>query len=104
MSGLVGWTSTREICCVAASPRELQVLPPSVVLKTPSPCDTLPRIANSPVPTNTTSGFDALTPPPPIVPPKYLSLIGVQAWPPSVDLKTPMSDKYFGGTIGGIGV
>src|SRR5207245_9511012 len=89
LSGLVGGTTTRAICCVAASRRALQVFPPSVVLKTPSPCETLPRIANSPVPTYTMSGFEALTPIPPIVPPKYLSLIGVQVWPPSLDLKTP---------------
>src|SRR6266480_5176161 len=79
----------REICCVSARPRKVHVRPPSVVLKTPSPWETLPRIAYSPVPTYTTSGFDSLTPIAPIVPPKYLSLAGSHVWPPSLDLKTP---------------
>src|SRR5438034_6548188 len=73
MSGLVGCTRTREICCVSASPREVHVLPPSVVFQTPSPAETLPRIGYSPVPTYTTSGFDSETPIAPMVPPKYLS-------------------------------
>src|SRR6266576_5921324 len=89
MSGLVGCTRTREICCVSASPTFVQVLPPSVVFQTPSPAATLPRIGYSPVPTYTTSGFDSETPIAPIVPPKYLSLAGVHVSPPSVDLKTP---------------
>src|SRR6266487_3577860 len=46
MSGLGGCTRTRAICCVSARPRNVQVLPPSVVFQTPSPCDTLPRIGN----------------------------------------------------------
>jgi hypothetical protein len=89
MSGLVGWTRTRAICWVSASPRNVQVLPPSVVFQTPSPWDTLPRIGNSPVPTYTMSGFDSETPMAPIVPPKYLSVTGSQLFPPSVVLKTP---------------
>src|SRR5437867_12894759 len=89
MSGFVGWTRTREICCVSARPRKVHVLPPSVVLNTPSPRETLPRIAYSPVPTYTTSGFDSLTPIAPMVPPKYLSAAGSQVAPPSVVLKTP---------------
>src|SRR6266513_1453775 len=89
MSGLVGWTRTRAICCVSASPSEVHVLPPSVVFQTPSPWDTLPRIGNSPVPTYTTSGFDSATPIAPMVPPKYLSVTGSQVLPPSVLLKTP---------------
>src|SRR5512142_2428447 len=35
------------------------------------------------------SGFEALTPKAPIVPPKYLSEDAVHVSPPSVDLKTP---------------
>src|ERR1051325_6442843 len=35
------------------------------------------------------SGFEALTPNAPIVPPKYLSEAGVHVSPPSVDLNTP---------------
>src|SRR6266702_3799540 len=89
MSGLVGCTRTRAICCVSARPRNVQVLPPSVVFQTPSPCDTLPRIGNSPVPTYTMSGFDSETPIAPMVPPKYLSVTGSHVLPPSVLLKTP---------------
>jgi hypothetical protein len=61
MSGFVGCTRTRLIWRVSLSPRKLHVLPPSVVFQTPSPCDTLPRMAYSPVPTYTTSGFDSAT-------------------------------------------
>src|SRR5438067_5508508 len=89
MSGLVGCTRTRAICCVSARPRNVQVLPPSVVFHTPSPCDTLPRIGNSPVPTYTMSCFDSETPIAPIGPPKYLSVTGSHVLPPSVLLKTP---------------
>src|SRR5437762_519272 len=89
MSGLVGCTRTRAICCVSARPRNVQVLPPSVVFHTPSPWDTLPRIGNSPVPTYTMSGFDSETPIAPMVPPKYLSVTGSHVLPPSVLLKTP---------------
>src|SRR5438094_9970264 len=86
MSGLVGWTRTRAICCVSASPSEVHVLPPSVVFQTPSPWDTLPRIGTSPVPTYTTSGLDSETPLAPTVPPKYLSGTGRQVLPRSVRL------------------
>src|SRR5438105_5293378 len=89
MSGLVGCTRTRAICCVSARPSNVQVLPPSVVFHTPSPWDTLPRIGNSPVPTYTMSGFDSETPIAPMVPPKYLSVTGSHVLPPSVLLKTP---------------
>src|SRR6266536_938752 len=37
MSGFVGWTRTRETCCVSARPRKVHVRPPSVDLKTPPP-------------------------------------------------------------------
>src|SRR6267143_4111286 len=89
MSGLAGWTRTRAICCVSARPRQVQVLPPSVVFQTPSPCDTLPRIGNSPVPTYTISGFDSETPIAPMVPPKYLSVAAAHVSPPSFVLNTP---------------
>ena len=65
MSGLCGSTRTREICRVSTSPTWVHVFPPSVVLYTPSPCDTLPRMSPSPVPTYTTLGLDSLTPMPP---------------------------------------
>src|SRR5256886_13796078 len=89
MSGLVGCTRTREICCVSASPSEVHVLPPSVVFQTPSPAATLPRIGYSPVPTYTMSGFDSATPIAPMGPPKYLSVAAAQLSPPSLVLKTP---------------
>src|SRR5256712_5911528 len=89
MSGLAGCTRTREICCVSASPTKVQGLPPSAVLKPPSPCEMLPRIGYSPVPTYTMSGFDSLTPNAPMVPPKYLSVTDSQVSPPSVVLKRP---------------
>src|SRR2546425_5838758 len=89
MSGLMGWTRTRAICCVSARPSEVHVLPPSVVFQMPSPCETLPRIGYSPVPTYTTSGFDSDTPIAPMVPPKYLSVAAAHVSPPSVVLKTP---------------
>src|SRR5207247_9940400 len=89
MSGLVGCTRTREICCVSPSPPEVHVLPPSVVFQPPSPAATLPRMGYSPVPTYTMSGFDSETPIAPMVPPKYLSVTGVHVSPPSVVLKTP---------------
>src|SRR6266550_2198956 len=78
MSGLVGCTRTREICCVSASPSDVHVLPPSVVFQTPSPA-----------PTYTMSGFDSETPIAPMVPPKYLSVAAAHVSPPSVVLKTP---------------
>src|SRR5437879_13256056 len=87
MSGLVGWTRTRAICCVSARPSKVHVLPPSVVFHTPSPWDTLPRIGTSPVPTYTMSGFDSETPIAPMVPPKYLSVTGRQVLPPSMLLQ-----------------
>src|SRR6266850_1718197 len=89
MSGLVGCTRTREICCVSASPSEVHVLPPSVVFQTPSPAATLPRMGYSPVPTYTMSGFDSETPIAPMVPPKYLSVDAAHVSPPSVVLNTP---------------
>src|SRR5207302_10391011 len=89
MSGLVGWTRTRAICCVSARPSNVQVLPPSVVFHTPSPWDTLPRIGTLPVPTYAMSGFASETPIAPMVPPQYLSVTGSHVLPPSVLLKTP---------------
>ena len=59
MSGFVGCTRTRaDLLASRRGRRSVHVLPASVVLNTPSPCDTLPRIAYSPVPTYTMSGFD----------------------------------------------
>src|SRR5437016_13731107 len=89
MSGLVGCTRTREICCVSASPREVHVLPPSVGFQTPSPAATLPRLGYSPVPTYTMSGFHSEAPIAPMGAPKYLSATGVRVSPPFVALITP---------------
>src|SRR5512146_3460486 len=74
---------------VSPRPRNVHVLPPSVVFHTPSPCETLPRIGYSPPPTYTTSGADGATAIAPIVPPKYLSLTGAHEWPELIDLNTP---------------
>src|SRR3954469_9064434 len=89
MSALVGLITMSATWRVSPSPMKLHVLPPSVVFQTPSPCETLPRIGYSPPPTYTTSGFDAETPMPPMVPPKYLSVTGAHDWPALMDLKTP---------------
>ncbi len=51
MSGFSGWMRTRAIWRVSRRPTFFQVRPPSVDLYTPSPCETLPRIGASPVPT-----------------------------------------------------
>src|SRR4051812_1048259 len=88
-SGLVGCTTMSPICFVVARPLNVHVLPASVDFQTPSPCDTLPRSGYSPPPTYTMSGFDGATSTAPIVPPKYLSVTGNQALPPSVLLNTP---------------
>src|SRR5687767_6043370 len=77
------------MCLLSLRPLDVQVRAPSVVFHTPSPCETLPRIGYSPPPTYTMSGFDSATAIAPIVPPKYLSVIGSQVSPPSVVLKTP---------------
>src|SRR6185437_9560965 len=57
-SGLCGSTMTRAICLVSVRPTDVHVLPSSVVFHTPSPCDTLPRLSNSPAPPYTASGLD----------------------------------------------
>src|SRR5438105_2283382 len=77
------------ICLVSLSPMYVHVFPPSVVFQTPSPCETLPRIAYSPPPTYTTSGAEGATAIAPIVPPKYLSVTGAHDCPALIDLKTP---------------
>src|SRR5438094_778202 len=53
--------TTRPTCCESFSPMFFQVLPPSADLYTPSPHEALLRALASPVPTHTTSGFDADT-------------------------------------------
>src|SRR5436305_13077111 len=77
------------ICRVSRRPMYAQVLPPSVVFQTPSPCETLPRMGYSPPPTYTTSGADGATAIAPMVPPKYLPVTGAHDWPAVTDLNTP---------------
>src|SRR3954465_6974149 len=77
------------MCRVSPSPMKVHVFPPSVVFQTPSPCDVLPRMGNSPPPTYTTSGADGATSIAPMVPPKNLSVIGAHDCPALIDLKTP---------------
>src|SRR6266550_3408680 len=82
MSGLVGCTRSREIWRVSARPVAVHVLPPSVVLNTPSPCDTL-----------SLTGVQALPPsvvlktPPPVVPIQYS--LGRLADPATAMLRPP---------------
>src|SRR6266571_5545121 len=90
MSGLRGCTRTRAICRVSSSPTCFQVLPASVDLYTPSPCETFPRIGDSPMPTYTTLGSDSempIAPTDPVL--KYSSETGSQLTPPSVVFHTP---------------
>ncbi len=55
----------RLMCFESLSPMFWNVLPPSVDFQTPSPHDVLWRLFDSPVPTQTTSGFycDTVTSP-----------------------------------------
>src|SRR5262245_32665772 len=66
-----------------------QVLPPSIDLNTPSPIDTLRRILASPVPTQTTSGFDGATATAPKHSVDCWSKTGVQFFPSSVVFHKP---------------
>src|SRR6185503_19191843 len=77
-----GWTRMVEMCS-SRKPRNVQVFPPSLVLQSPSPPAVLPRMSVSPPPTQTTSAFTGSTATAPMVPPKYLSLMGSQVRPPS---------------------
>src|SRR4030095_8461097 len=60
-SGLVGWMRIFEMASEALKPTCVQVLPASTDLYTPSPGMMLPRMHDSPIPMNTTSGFDSET-------------------------------------------
>src|SRR6266478_4203781 len=61
MLGSRGWMTTRPICAVSVKPICFQLAPPSVDLYTPLPQDTLLRALASPVPTQTTDGFEGAT-------------------------------------------
>ena len=79
-----------EICCVSFNPIFSHVLPPSVVLYTPSPWQRLPRIQASPVPTYITFGSDceiSIAPIDALV--KNPSEIFSQYVPPSSVFQTP---------------
>jgi hypothetical protein len=90
MSGFVGWIRTRFTWFfVSKKATFVHVFAPSFVIQTPSPGAALPRMSLSPPPDHTISGFDSLTASAPIVPPKYLSVTGLQLCPPSVVLNTP---------------
>src|SRR2546428_5303350 len=90
MSELRGCTRTRAIWRVSSSPTCFHVLPASVDLYTPSPCETFPRMGDSPIPTYTTFGSDSEIPMAPTDPVlKYSSEIGSQLMPPSLVFQTP---------------
>src|SRR6185436_20880963 len=57
----VGSITMRATCCDRARPIFCHVLPPSVLLYTPSPNDVVWRLFTSPVPAHTRSGFDGET-------------------------------------------
>src|SRR5947209_15582460 len=73
---------------VSSRPRWLQLSPPSLLLYTPSPTDTLLRTHDSPVPTQTVSGLDGSIATAPIDC-VCLSNVAFQLMPPSSDLHTP---------------
>src|SRR6059058_6105702 len=80
----------RAMACVAASPTCVQLLPPSVVFHTPSPCMMLPRSSVSHIPTYTTSGLASQTATAPtdeLV--SARSVIARQVVPPSVVFQRP---------------
>src|SRR5262249_38486192 len=81
ISGLVGWMTIRPMCAVSASPLWSQVLAPSGDLYRPLPQDTLLRGLASPVPTQTTSGFEGATATSPMETVSYWSKTGVQVVP-----------------------
>src|SRR5437870_3654449 len=71
----------RPMWAESLSPIRFQVAPPSVDLYTPSPQETLLRGLASPVPTQTTSGFDGATATSPRATVSWLSKTGFQVVP-----------------------
>src|SRR5215470_18254596 len=89
MSGLVGWMITFPIARESRSPTFFQVLPPSKLLYTPSPCEISPRMHASPVPAYRTLWLEFATARLPIEDVPSLSKVGDQVMAPSTDFQTP---------------
>src|SRR5690349_25132398 len=79
----------RPMCCDFGSMGPDHVRPASVDLYTPAPHDELRMLLASPVPTQTTSGFDGATSTAPTVPARTESKTGVQVTPAFVVFQTP---------------
>ncbi len=77
------------MCFESRSPTLVNVLPPSVDLRTPSPHDVLCRLFGSPVPTQTTSGFVCDTATSPIDSNPSVCISGVNSVPLLVVFHTP---------------
>src|SRR4051812_30173686 len=98
-SGPVAATSTvlsfdgsirmRPMCFESRSPTLVNVFPPSVDLKTPSPHEVLCRLFDSPEPSQSTSGFDCDTVTSPIDISPLCSKTGVRMAPLLVVFHTP---------------
>src|SRR5262249_33941862 len=90
MSGLVGWIRIFEIASEFWKPTCVHVLPASVDLYTPSPGWMLPRMHDSPMPMNTTSGLvsDTATAPTDELA-TWPSVTGVHVCPPSTVFHSP---------------
>src|SRR6185437_1920882 len=88
-SGLRGSITMRAMCCESARPIACQVLPPSLVLKTPRPEYELRALALSPVPTQTVFGSLGAIASAPMDSTPALSKTGVQVTPPFVVFHTP---------------
>src|ERR1044072_6462936 len=67
-SGLEGWTRIVAICPALRRPRNFQVLPASLERQMPRPMETLVRILDDPVPTDTMLGCESAPSPVPIEP------------------------------------
>jgi hypothetical protein len=85
----VGWRMMRWMRSVFSSPMRCQVRPPSRVLNSPSPTDTLLRGLPSPVPTQTTSGLLGSIAREPMDATGCSSNTGSQVMPPLTDFQTP---------------
>src|SRR6185295_8317123 len=77
------------MCSVFSSPIRFQVLPPSRVLNSPSPIETLLRGLPSPVPTQTTEEFVGSIATAPIEATGWSSKTGSQVRPALTDFQTP---------------
>src|SRR6478609_844309 len=90
MFGSVGWMRIFEIASEFLKPTCFHVLPASLDLYTPSPGMMLPRMHDSPMPMNTTSGFDSDTATAPtdelLI---WPSVMGAHFIPPSVVFQRP---------------